>query len=59
MLAAAVAAVEMIIEPEELEVEEIQHQVLIHHIDLVKQTLPVVELVEVVHHMLVEQVVQV
>ena len=53
------AAVEMIIELEEVEVEEIQHQVLVQQIDPVKQILLVVEPVEVVHHMLVEQVVQV
>ena len=56
---AAVAAVEMIIELEEVEVEEIQHQVLVQQIDPVKQILLVAEPVEVVHHMLVEQVVQV
>ena len=53
------AAVEMIIELEEVEVEEIQHQVLVQQIDPVKQILLVAEPVEVVHHMLVEQVVQV
>ena len=51
MLAAEVAAVEVIIELEELEVEEIQHQVLVQQIDLVKQTLLVVAQVEVPHHM--------
>ena len=56
---AAVAAVEMIIELEEGEVEEIQHQGLVQQIDPVKQILLVAEPVEVVHHMLVEQVVQV